>query len=60
MSSRRLRDLENESIEMLREAAAEFNNPVMLYSIGKDFLGPSPSGDKSLLSFSPAISIIAH
>ena len=36
MSSRHLRDLENESIEILREAAAEFNNPVMLYSIGKD------------------------
>jgi len=36
MSSRHLRDLENESIEILREAAAEFDNPVMLYSIGKD------------------------
>ncbi len=36
MSSRQLSDLENESIEILREAAAEFDNPVMLYSIGKD------------------------
>ncbi len=36
MSSRHLKDLENESIEILREAAAEFDNPVMLYSIGKD------------------------
>jgi sulfate adenylyltransferase subunit 2 len=28
--------LEAESIEIFREAAAEFQNPVMLYSIGKD------------------------
>ena len=31
-----LRQLEAESIHILREAAAEFDNPVMLYSIGKD------------------------
>ena len=31
-----LRDLESESIEILREVAAEFANPVLLYSIGKD------------------------
>ena len=31
-----LRALEAESIFILREAAAEFANPVMLYSIGKD------------------------
>jgi len=31
-----LRQLEDESIEIMREAAAEFRNPVMLYSIGKD------------------------
>ena len=31
-----LRRLENESILILREVAAEFRNPVMLYSIGKD------------------------
>ena len=31
-----LRTLEAESIYILREAAAEFSNPVMLYSIGKD------------------------
>ena len=31
-----LRELENESIEILRETAAAFKNPVMLYSIGKD------------------------
>jgi sulfate adenylyltransferase subunit 2 len=32
----RLRRLEAEAIEILREAAAESRNPVMLYSIGKD------------------------
>ncbi|HEX9620260.1 MAG TPA: phosphoadenosine phosphosulfate reductase family protein, partial [Polyangiaceae bacterium] len=31
-----LRELEAESIHILREVAAEFDNPVMLYSIGKD------------------------
>jgi sulfate adenylyltransferase subunit 2 len=31
-----LRQLEAESIHVIREAAAEFENPVMLYSIGKD------------------------
>lgn len=31
-----LQQLETESIHILREAAAEFDNPVMLYSIGKD------------------------
>jgi sulfate adenylyltransferase subunit 2 len=31
-----LKQLENESIEIIREVAAAFRNPVMLYSIGKD------------------------
>jgi len=31
-----LRHLEAESIHIIREVAAEFENPVMLYSIGKD------------------------
>ena len=31
-----LRRLEAESIHIMREVAAEFDNPVMLYSIGKD------------------------
>ena len=34
--SPRLRRLESEAIEILREAVAESRNPVMLYSIGKD------------------------
>src|ERR1700730_3133182 len=33
---RELRRLEAESIEIMREVVAEFKNPVMLYSIGKD------------------------
>ena len=31
-----LKTLENESIEILRETAASFRNPVLMYSIGKD------------------------
>ena len=31
-----LQQLEAESIHIIREVAAEFENPVMLYSIGKD------------------------
>ncbi len=36
MSMTHLKQLEAESIHILREVAAEFENPVMLYSIGKD------------------------
>ena len=35
-NKRHLRELEAESIHIIREVAAEFENPVMLYSIGKD------------------------
>ncbi|HAI15275.1 MAG TPA: sulfate adenylyltransferase small subunit, partial [Gammaproteobacteria bacterium] len=31
-----LKQLEAESINIIREVAAEFEKPVMLYSIGKD------------------------
>mgnify|MGYP002376236035 CR=1 FL=1 len=31
-----LKELESESIHIFREVAAEFDNPVMLYSVGKD------------------------
>lgn len=31
-----LRELEAEAIHIIREVVAEFENPVMLYSIGKD------------------------
>ena len=36
MSLTNLKRLEAESIHIIREVAAEFRNPVMLYSIGKD------------------------
>jgi sulfate adenylyltransferase subunit 2 len=36
MALTHLKQLEAESIHILREVAAEFGNPVMLYSIGKD------------------------
>jgi sulfate adenylyltransferase subunit 2 len=36
MNLTHLKQLEAESIHILREVAAEFDNPVMLYSIGKD------------------------
>jgi sulfate adenylyltransferase subunit 2 len=36
IKSRHLRHLEAEAIGILRESVAEFRNPVMLYSIGKD------------------------
>ena len=36
VSSEILSHLENEAIEILRETAASFRNPVMMYSIGKD------------------------
>ena len=36
MKPRHLRELEAESIYVLRETAAQFERPVLLYSIGKD------------------------
>ena len=36
MTMTHLRQLEAESIHIIREVAAEFANPVMLYSVGKD------------------------
>ena len=36
MTFNHLKKLESESIYIIREVAAEFTNPVMLYSIGKD------------------------
>ena len=46
-----LRQLEAESIHIIREVAAEFENPVMLYSIGKD---SSVMLRLALKAFSPA------
>ena len=36
INTRILKELENESIEILRETASGFRKPVMMYSIGKD------------------------
>ena len=36
MKNQHLQKLEDEAIYIIREAIAEFNNPVLLYSIGKD------------------------
>ena len=49
-----LRQLEAESIHIMREVAAEFDNPVMLYSVGKDSSVIAASGEKSVCSgYSP-------
>src|SRR6056297_4154484 len=46
-----LKQLEAESIFIIREVAAEFDNPVMLYSIGKD---SSVMLQLALKAFAPA------
>jgi sulfate adenylyltransferase subunit 2 len=46
-----LKQLEAESIHIIREVAAEFQNPVMLYSIGKD---SSVMVQLALKAFAPA------
>ena len=45
-----LRQLEAESIHIIREVAAEFSNPVMMYSIGKDQRRNAASERASVLS----------
>ncbi|MCU0961735.1 MAG: sulfate adenylyltransferase subunit CysD [Pirellulaceae bacterium] len=47
-----LKQLEAESIHIIREVAAEFHNPVMLYSIGKD---SSVMVQLALKAFYPAL-----
>src|SRR5438128_10974692 len=42
-----LKQLEAESIHIIREVAAEFQNPVMLYSIGKDSAVMVPLAQKA-------------
>ena len=46
----RLRRLEAEAIYIMREAAAEFENPVMLYSVGKDSSVHAAHRAKGILS----------
>ena len=45
-----LKELEAESIHIIREVAAEFENPVMLYSIGKDSSVMVRLAEKAFLS----------
>ena len=47
--------LEAESIHIMREVAAECENPVMLYSVGKDSSVMLPAGAEGVLSFQAAI-----
>ncbi len=46
-----LKQLEAESIHIIREVASEFKKPVMLYSIGKD---PAVMTQLALKAFYPA------
>ena len=55
-----LQRLEAESIFIMREVAAGFENPVMLYSIGKDSLRDAAPGDEGLLALAPAVSVHAR
>ncbi len=50
-----LRQLEAESIHIIREVAAEFSNPVMLYSIGKDSSVMLHLARKAFLSWYAAV-----
>lgn len=55
-----LKELEAESIHIIREVAAEFENPVMLYSIGKDSSVMVRLAEKGFLSGQGAVSFNAH
>ncbi len=54
-----LKQLEAESIHIMREVAAEFDNPVMLYSVGKDSSVMLHLAQKSFCSWCTAISAYA-
>jgi len=47
-----LKELEAESIHIIREVVAEFDNPVMLYSVGKD---SSVMVDLAMKAFYPGL-----
>ncbi len=51
--------LEAESIHIFREVAAEFEKPVMLYSIGKDSSVMLRLGAEGLLSRAHSVSLVA-
>jgi sulfate adenylyltransferase subunit 2 len=54
----RLRRLEAEAIEILREAVAESRNPVMLYSIGKDSSAMLHLAQKAFLPGKPPFPLL--
>ena len=49
-----LRELEAESIHIIREVAAEFERPVLLFSGGKDSGGHAAPGGQGVLAVPPA------
>ena len=51
-----LRELESEAIFVIREIAAQFENPVLLFSGGKDSILLTSFSKKSLLSCKNTIS----
>ena len=51
-----LASLEAESIEILRDAVALAEKPVMMYSIGKDSSVMTPSGAQGILAGDSAVS----
>jgi hypothetical protein len=53
----RLQRLEAESIQIMREVVAETENPVMLYSVGKDSTVHAAPGPQSLCSFATAVPV---
>lgn len=55
-----LKELEAESIHIIREVAAEFENPVMLYSIGKDSSVMVRLAEKAFAPGKSAVPVDAH
>ena len=55
-----LKKLEAESIYILRETAAQFEQPVLLYSIGKDFHRPAASRGQGIPSGENTVSTDAR
>jgi 3'-phosphoadenosine 5'-phosphosulfate sulfotransferase (PAPS reductase)/FAD synthetase len=51
-----LKQLEAESIHIIREVAAEFKKPVMLYSVGKDSAVMTHLASQGILSSQASVS----
>ena len=54
---RQLAELEAEAIHILRETAAGFAKPVLLYSIGKDLQRPASSRTEGIFSGHAAVPV---